>query len=135
MSEKFSGGRAVRELVAAVAGPREWSDTRESWINRAARRAGISFRQAKALFYGEITDPFHKSARLMRDAAERLEAAAHRMEATDPDFYRPHIEAHRMAARDLLRLGGGDVGAAVRGDDPDSPGTDPEGRLNPGETG
>jgi hypothetical protein len=28
--------------------------------------------KAKSLFYGEITDPFHCSTRLMQDAAERL---------------------------------------------------------------
>ncbi len=63
---------ALRELIAAVAGPREWSDTRESWLARAARKAGISYRQTKSLWYGEIQDETHRSARLMRDAAERL---------------------------------------------------------------
>lgn len=60
----------MRDLIAAVAGPRSWSDTRESWLARAARKAGISYRQTKSLWYGEIKDPFHRSARLMRDAAE-----------------------------------------------------------------
>lgn len=72
MPEKLFGGLGVRELIAAVAGQPSWSDNRQSWLARAARRAGISHRQAKALFYGEITDPHHKSARLMRDAAERF---------------------------------------------------------------
>jgi hypothetical protein len=73
--EKFSE-TVVREFIATVAGPRSWSDTRESWLARAARRAGISYRQCKSLWYAEISDRNHKSARLMRDAAEKYEAIA-----------------------------------------------------------
>lgn len=107
MPEKFSSVR-MRELVAAVAGPRQWSDTRESWLGRAARRAGITFRQAKALFYGEITDPNHRSARLMRDAAElagQYETIARSMHATDPDFYREQVLALLDVARAIRGVG------------------------------
>lgn len=108
MSEKFSGVVAVRELVIAVAGPRECLD-RATWLRRAARRAGITFRQAKALFYGEITDPFHRSARKMRDAAEQragslagtFEHAARALEKIDPDFHRGDIAALIGVAREL----------------------------------
>ena len=79
--KKSSEGLGMRELVASVAGPRSWGDTRESWLARAARRAGISPRQAKSLFYAEITDPNHRSARLMRDAAQRYEAIAQTLNA------------------------------------------------------
>lgn len=106
--EKRSGGIVMRELVAAVAGQRQWSDTRENWLNRAARRAGISFRQTKALFYGEITDPNHRSARLMRDAAEqagRYEAIARSMHAVDADFYQQDMLALIDLARALRGLG------------------------------
>lgn len=107
MSEKFSGARSVRELVALVAGPRQWSDNRKSWLERAARRAGISFRQAKALFYGEIADSKHKSARLMRDAAaDHYEEIAQSLSARDPDFYRQEIDAYLDLARSLRRLDG-----------------------------
>lgn len=47
----------MREGLAVVAGPRLAGDTRESWLARGARRAGISYRQAKSLFYGEAADP------------------------------------------------------------------------------
>lgn len=99
---------ALRELVAAVAGPRQWSDTRESWLNRAARKAGISYRQAKALFYEEIKDPNHRSARLMRDAAEqagRYEQIAGALNAADQDFYGDDITALLNLARALRNVG------------------------------
>lgn len=126
-SEKVSGVASLRELVASVAGPRSWTDTRESWLARAARKAGISYRQCKALFYGEISDPHHRSARLMRDAAERLEASANRMEASDPDFFGAHIAAHRQAARDLRRSIGQGSGGVEPDGGPDRAGDDCEG--------
>lgn len=105
--EKVSG--SMRELVAAVAGPKQWSDTRQSWLARAARKAGISYRQCKALWYGEIIDPYHRSARLMRDAAEQrasdlagqFEMVARSMNATDPDFFGADVLALVHAARAL----------------------------------
>src|SRR5258706_4890897 len=98
------GSASVRELVAVVAGPRSWSDTRESWLNRAARRAGISFRQTKALFYGEITDATHRSARLMRDAAaDHYEQIARSLAEHDADFHRQDIPAYLDLAGALRR--------------------------------
>lgn len=102
------GVMSVRELVALVAGPRAWSDTRQSWIARAARRAGISYRQAKSLFYGEITDRNHRSARLMRDAAQELaaryESIAAGMGAVDADFFEQDRAALIQLSRALRNL-------------------------------
>lgn len=105
---------AMRELVAAVAGQREFSDTRESWLNRAARRAGISFRSVKGIFYGEIADPRHPAVQLLQHAASRragavagrFEAIARGMETTDADFYREDIAALVHTARRLRGLDG-----------------------------
>jgi hypothetical protein len=104
MPEKLSDEGSMRELVTAVAGPRDWADTRESWLARAARRAGISYRQMKAIWYGEITDPNHRSARLLRDAAElaaQYEKMARSMNESDPEFYRAHVLALVDLARTL----------------------------------
>lgn len=119
MSEKISKGPNVREIVVAVAGPRDFSDTRETWLRRAARRAGISFRQAKALWYGEITDKNHRSARLMQDAAAKraqdlagkFEHVARSMANIDPDFYREDAALLIRVARELRgQSGTGDNG-------------------------
>jgi hypothetical protein len=109
MAEKLSKGVSMRELVEAVAGPRLVSDTRETWLRRAARRADLSFRSIKAVFYGEVTDPRHPTIRLLQIAAaqrgqelaEIYQNAAAWMERQDQDFYRDHIAALLSVAREL----------------------------------
>ena len=110
--EKLSGGARMRELVSAVAGPRQWSDTRESWLARAARKTGISYRTIKAVWYGEITDKDHPAVQLLEHAAGRraevlagkFESIARGMEATDEAFYREDIAALVHTARQLRGL-------------------------------
>jgi hypothetical protein len=107
MPEKVSnaGSISLRELVGLVAGPRDWLDNRKSWLTRAARRIGISGRQAKALFYQEITDADHRSARLLRDKAAAIyEETAAALSAADPLLHRKQIDALRAGA---YRLRGG----------------------------
>ena len=109
MSEKVSEGQKMREIVIAVAGPRDFNDTRETWLRRAGRRAGVSFRQVKAIWYGEISDPHHRSVRLMQDAAMKrarelagtYEYAAQRLATIDPDFHCDDVVALIRAARAL----------------------------------
>lgn len=76
MAEKSSEDRRLNALademqqsIAAVAGPRGLHDTRETWLARAARRCGISRRQAKAFFYGEASNPRHADVEKVRAAA------------------------------------------------------------------
>lgn len=116
MSEKFSGVRRMRELIAAVAGERSWNETRESWFARAARQTGVSFRQVKAAFYGEISDDNHRTARLLKDAADRkgkqeasqlanqFEQIARAIDATDSNFHGEDVAALLHAARMLRGL-------------------------------
>lgn len=119
MSEKSS----VRELVAIVAGPREWSDTRESWFQRAARRSQLSFRTIRSIWYGEITDEGHHAVRLLRHAAERqaaqqFESIAASLRAIDPEFHSPRIAQYldlARALRDLENSQRAEVGAAEAG--------------------
>jgi hypothetical protein len=56
--------------IELIAGPMLASDTRESWLARAARRASITYRQCKALYYGETSDPKHSVASGVIEAAE-----------------------------------------------------------------
>lgn len=112
VSEKSSGVR-MRELVAAVAGPILPTDNRESWLRRAARNAGTSYRQARALFYGEIVDPYHSAITRFKEAAGRHEARnlaaqfeslATSLNIRDPDFHRADIDSLISAARALRGL-------------------------------
>jgi hypothetical protein len=114
MSEKQSRGvSSVRREIAIVAGPRDWCDTRESWLARVPRKVQtVTFRTVKALWYGEITDPEHWAARDIRRAAELIEAKqeaaslasqfqtiAGGMRATDQDFYSTEIDRLERLAR------------------------------------
>lgn len=113
MLEKLSGGRAMRDLVEAVAGPRLVNDTRDSWLRRAARNAGSTYRQARALFYGEINDPYHPTVTRFKEAAgrheakrlaERFEGLAQALRIRDEDFHSPEIAGLIDAARRLRGL-------------------------------
>jgi hypothetical protein len=101
--------RSMRALIEAVAGPREWSDTRGSWLNRAARRSGLSFRTIKSIWYGQIRDESHHAVRLLRHtaeqrAAQQYETIARSLQAIDPEFHSPRITQYLALARALRDL-------------------------------
>jgi hypothetical protein len=124
MSEIQSGVTEVRMEIATVAGPRQWGDTRESWLARVPRtlkkilkteEEPVTFRTVKSLWYGEIGDENHWAAREIKRAAEllkerrdreqqavALEILADRAGAIDSDFHRETRRAYLDAAR-LLR--------------------------------
>lgn len=102
--------------IEVIAGPMLAGDTRESWLARAARRAGITFRQCKGLFYGETDDPKMSvgicvvaAAQSAREEALQLaskfESLAGGMIATDhatnQDIYSADVLALVSAARRL----------------------------------
>lgn len=114
MAESSDGNRKVSWAaeIEAIAGPRMASDTRESWLARAARKAGISFRQCKALYYGETIDPkvsvalgvaaaAEKARNEARALARRFESLAGAMNASDTDFYSSDVLTLLDAARRL----------------------------------
>jgi hypothetical protein len=43
----------ARDMLCDLSGSRGWNDTRESWLSRGARRAGLTLRRARAIFYQE----------------------------------------------------------------------------------
>jgi len=101
-----------RQEVVWVCGPRLEGDTRESWLARGARKAAVSYRQIKALFHRETTDPKFSVGQRVRSAAaearkealahaRQLESLARRMDSTDPDFYCAEIDQALHAARML----------------------------------
>ncbi len=103
------------DRIADIAGPYRPFDTRESWLGRAADRAGVTFRQIKTVFYAEAKHPNPKvlekiesaSERARREAsdlASRFETLAGAMNASDADFYGKDITALIHAARSLRGL-------------------------------
>lgn len=115
--KRMSDGFTWRDDLAVLAGPFMPSDTRESWLARAARKAKITFRQAKALWYGECVDPKYSVATNVRSAAiqarkeagqlaAHFESIASGLHAKDEDFYSADVTALIDAARALRRMGG-----------------------------
>lgn len=104
-----------QEVIGQVAGPMSASDTRESWLARAARRSRVSFRTMKALYYGQSTDPRTSTAvsvliaaKKARDEASALasqfENLAGGLNAKDADFFSHDVLALIDAARALRGL-------------------------------
>ena len=104
-----------QQIVGEVAGPMQANDTRESWLSRAARRSRISYRQIKALYYGQTKDPKTSVALGVLSAAEKARAEASELaskfenlagslNAKDQDFYSPDVLALIDAARRLRGL-------------------------------
>lgn len=106
-----------RGEISAIAGLFQASDTRESWLARAARRADVSFRHIKAMFYGELKDPKYSVAYKVLSAAQRARIDAAKLDASalsskfetiaagmlnaDQDFYSADVTALLNAARML----------------------------------
>jgi hypothetical protein len=65
----------MRDAIIKLAGERAFFETREVWIARAARRAGITARQAKAFFYKESPSPRHHDVEAVRLAVATLNSA------------------------------------------------------------
>jgi hypothetical protein len=53
MSSAITANDLARKMVIALAGQRNWSDTREAWLARVARQVGLSARRIRAIFYQE----------------------------------------------------------------------------------
>ena len=64
----------MRESIISLAGERGWCDTRQQWLEVAARKAGISYRSAKSLFYAEMPDPKASIVMRVRAAIEKKQA-------------------------------------------------------------
>jgi hypothetical protein len=109
----------MRKEIAIICGPRDWGETRSSWLNKVPDTVKtVSHRTVKALWYGEINDPEHWAARDIRRAAEliqakreaaalaaQLETIISGLNATDPDFHKPSIAALVSSLRGLRGQG------------------------------
>ena len=96
--------------IEVIAGP--YGGNRKSWLSRAARKSGATFRQVKALYYGECKDPktsvalsvlsaADKARNEASELAQRFESLAGAMNASDPDFYSEDVLTLIDAARKI----------------------------------
>ena len=99
-----------RDEIALVAGP--FDGNRKGWLSRAARKSGATYRQIKALYYGEMIDPKLSVAECVLAAARveamalasQFESIAGGLNATDSDFHCHDINALLDTARKLRGL-------------------------------
>jgi hypothetical protein len=65
----------MRSAIISLAGERAVYDSRDRWLERAARAAGISRRAAKTLFYAESNNPGSEVVEKVRAALTRKKDA------------------------------------------------------------
>jgi hypothetical protein len=105
----------MRELVFAVGGPLRSGESRERWLDRVARVAGITRRSAAAAYRRESMSENHRAgveAKLRavagqeeaNDLAKRFEGLAQALHVGDADFHSDTIAALVSAARVLRGL-------------------------------
>ena len=104
-----------KDEIGSIAGPFLPTDTKQSWLSRAARRADVSLRHITSLYYGHAKDPKYSVASSVLSAAEqaRLEdarrdaarladiyaSAAGGLREIDENFHRETIDALVHASR------------------------------------
>lgn len=78
-----------RSLIEQTAGPVEPGDTRQSWLNRAARAIGISYSRAWNVWYGKARTVSAAEYEAARQAAHRARVERlERLEAEIADLRR-----------------------------------------------
>lgn len=106
-----------KDQIGLIAGPYLPTDTKQSWLARAARKCSLSLRHIQSLYYGHVSDPKFSVAASILCAADlaRIEEAkrdvakvavlyrqhAERLETIDADFHREQIDALVCAAHIL----------------------------------
>lgn len=78
--------------IGTIAGP--FGGNRKSWLARAARVAGVTYRQIKALYYGEHGDPRHSVGMKLLAAAQDARVQRARCDARNvAEFFSRHAQA------------------------------------------
>lgn len=110
----------VRGFIVLAGGPRDWGDTRESWLRRAAQRLGINAGRATSLFYRKVKvvpaqEYLEMKARAQALELHRLETAIHEQSEALAALRADRLLAvDGGAGADAVAVGGG-TGAAVDG--------------------
>jgi hypothetical protein len=111
MLEKLSK-MSAREAMIAIAGNKPGYGELPRWLEQIADRVGISFRTARSIWNGEITNENHLALKRLKEQAQIEEARrearllaeqyasiAGGMRATNENFYRQEIDRLERLAR------------------------------------
>ena len=82
----------ARDMIALLAGPRAWGDTRERWLEKAARRLGWPYCRTRGVFYRRVRLTVEEWLDLNEQIDVLKNSAARRMETIN------EIEALERAA-------------------------------------
>lgn len=104
---------STRELMAVLGGNLRPTENRKGWLNRIAQNADLSYRLARAAWYGErlsfeterkLRLAVEKNEQSFRDAASRLEAFTRHLAEKYPEVYRAEGDAFSDLARRIRAL-------------------------------
>lgn len=102
-----------RGEISTIAGPFEGN--RKGWLARAARRAGVKYRQVRALYYGESANPRYDTAQSIIEAAREARINEARRDAAKlADIYSRYADALAAPGSDLDRAQVDEFIAAAR---------------------
>lgn len=107
MSAALSAIDRARPMLVAIGGPRGWSDTKDHWRNKLARKVGLNARRVRAILSGEqvrlTADEYltiqERFEALDRRLAEDLAALAGTDRPSPSGVVRAGGEAHPRADR------------------------------------
>ena len=109
MSAAFSALDKARPMLVAIGGPREWSDTKDHWRNKLARKVGLNARRVRAILSGE-------QIRLSADEYLSIEARFRALDERLADDLRALSGTDRPSPAGSSRAGGAtDSGAGRQG--------------------
>lgn len=76
----------ARAIIGLAAGQRDWSDTREAWLSRAARRLGMSYARVRKVWYRSVDDIWASEWLAMTEKAEEIRRQLQEIEAAHADL-------------------------------------------------
>lgn len=98
----------VRPMLVAIGGPRGWSDTKDHWRNRLARRLDMNARRVRAILSN------NEKVSLSADEYLRIEARFRALDERLGEHLRALDAAAGASPSRPVRTGGGEDSAADR---------------------
>lgn len=110
----------VRPMLIALGGPRGWSDTKDHWRNRLARKVDMNARRVRAILSNEkvslTADEFINIEARFRALDERLGEHLRALSAADRDAPAGEVRAGGTSDSGAHRQGPGGPQARVQAD-------------------
>ncbi len=99
MSAALSALEKARPMLVAIGGHREWSDTKDHWRNKLARKVGLNARRVRAILSGE-------QIRLSADEYLSIEARFRALDQRLAEDLRALTPEDRTSPAGQVRAGG-----------------------------